>query len=231
MASETLHLEFDDHRIAYRVTGRGPALVVLSLYRRREDMVHVRLLSGRWQVFQIAPLGYGSSERVPGYAGKVLPDQILAVLDRHEVDRFVVWGYSIGGAMAACIARATPRAAGLVCGGLSLLDFPTPGIMRQMDRRLRSDHPSRSLWRWLKSFDWSSELSAMSCARLLYWGGEHRQMARRLWRAEDQLAMQDVDCIEFPGLDHSGCNTAQALENPVVPAVASWMSRRLGPSW
>ena len=63
MASETLHFDFDRHRIAYRVMGRGPALVVLSLYRRRENMVQVRLLRDRWQVFQIAPLGYGSSER------------------------------------------------------------------------------------------------------------------------------------------------------------------------
>jgi hypothetical protein len=221
--SDTLHIDFDGHRIAYRVTGRGPALVVLSLYRRREDMVQARLLSGRWQVFQIAPLGYGYSERVPGYAGEALPDQIIAVLDRHEVDRFVVWGYSAGGAMAACIARATRRATGLVCGGFSPLDFPTPGVMRQMDRRLRSDHPSRSLWWWCTSFDWSDELRAMSCARLLYWGSEDRQMARRLRRTRDQLEMQEVDFIEFPGLDHSGCNTAEALEHAVVPTVASWM--------
>ena len=70
MESETLHLDFDGHRIAYRVTGRGPALVVLSLYRRRADMLQARLLSGRRQVFQIAPLGYGSSERVPGLHGR-----------------------------------------------------------------------------------------------------------------------------------------------------------------
>ncbi len=54
--SETRGLEFDGHHLAYRVTGEGPALVVLSLYRRREDMIQARVLSDRWQVFQIIHL-------------------------------------------------------------------------------------------------------------------------------------------------------------------------------
>jgi pimeloyl-ACP methyl ester carboxylesterase len=225
-----LHLDFDGHQLAYRVSGRGPALVVLSLYRRRPDMVQARMLSDRWQMFQIAPLGYGYSERVPGYTGELLPDQILAVLDRHDVDRFVVWGYSAGGAMALSIARATPRAAGLVCGGFTP-HFLTPGTMRQLDRRLRPDHPSRSLWWWHNSFDWSDEVSTMSCSRLFYWGSEDRQMAKRLRRTSEQLTLQDVDFIEFPGLDHGGCSTPESLESPVVPTVADWISRRLGPAW
>lgn len=230
MSSETLHLDFDDHRLAYRVSGHGSALVVLNLYRRQPDMVQARMLSGHWQVFQICPLGYGYSERVPGFAGEMLSDQILAVLDRHDVDRFVVWGYSAGGAMALCIARATPRAAGLVCGGLSP-HTPTPGVMRQLDRRLHPDHPSRSLWWWFKSFDWSDVLSGMSCARLFYWGSEDRQMAKRLRHARDQLPLQEVDFVEFPGFDHGRCSTPAALENPVVPTVADWISQRLGPAW
>lgn len=129
----------------YRVSGHGPALVLLSLYRRRADLVHARILSDRWRVFQVHPLGYGYSDRVPGYAGEDLAGQVLAVLDHDGVERFVVWGYSKGGAMAACVARATHRAAGLVCGAFSLLDHPTDARLRQMDRRLRPDHPSRTL--------------------------------------------------------------------------------------
>src|SRR6476659_7820905 len=123
--AETRHLDFDGHRLAYRVNGDGPALVVMSLYRRREDAVQARILSDRWRVFQIQPLGYGYSERVPGYAGEALAAQVVAVLDRHGVNRFIVWGYSQGGAMAACIARGTRRTAGLVCGAFSILDHPT----------------------------------------------------------------------------------------------------------
>jgi esterase/lipase len=61
------------------------------------------------------------------------------VLDHDGADRFVVWGLSKGGAMAACIARGTPRTAGLMCGAFSLLDRPTDARVRQMDRRLRPD--------------------------------------------------------------------------------------------
>lgn len=230
--SERFHLDFDGHRLAYRVSGTGPALVVLSLYRRAADMPQARLLSDRWRVFQIAPLGYGYSDRVPGYAGEALVDQVLAVLDRHDAGRFAVWGYSKGGAMAACIARATPRAAGLICGGFALGDGgPRPGVLRQLDRRLAPDHPSRSLWWWCKEFDWSAELANMAAAALLYWGTDDRQMAKRLDRARGQLGLQHVDFLEFPGLDHQAGNASPALEDRVVPGVAHWLSDRLGPSW
>jgi pimeloyl-ACP methyl ester carboxylesterase len=230
VASEIRYVDFDGHQLAYRVSGHGPALVVLSLYRRRPDMAQARMLSDRWQVFQVAPLGYGYSERVPGYAGELLRDQVQSVLDRHGVDRFVVWGYSAGAAMALCIARATPRSAGLVCGGFAPRPM-TPGVMRQLDRRLRPDHPSRSLWWWYNSFDWSDEVRAMSGARLFYWGSEDRQMAKWLRGTRDRDAQQNADFLELPGLDHGACNPPESRENPAVPAVADWISRRLGPAW
>lgn len=87
---EMRYIQFDGHRLAYRVSGQGPTLVVLSLYRRREDMMQARVLSDTYQVFQVAPLGYGYSNRVPGYTGERLAEQVLQVLDHHGVDRFVV---------------------------------------------------------------------------------------------------------------------------------------------
>jgi pimeloyl-ACP methyl ester carboxylesterase len=152
------------------------------------------------------------------------------VLSRHDVDRFVVWGYSAGGAMALCIARATPRAAGVVCGGAPPVPLLT-GVMQQLDRRLRPDHPSRSLWWWYNEFDWSEEVRAMTCARLFYWGGKDRETTKRFRRLRRQLVCQDVDFIEFPGSDHTGCNAPGVLSRSVVPAVATWASRRLGSSW
>ena len=226
---QTLYVDFDGHRLACRVSGDGPALVVLNLYRRRPDMIQARMLSDRWRVVQISPLGYGYSDRVPGYAGEALADQILCVLDRHGVDRFVIWGYSAAAAMAACVARAAPRVAGLVCGGFSP-DFLLAGRVRELDRRLHPDHPSRSLWWWFKEFDWTVEVRAMSCARLFYWGSEDRQMAKRLRRLSEHLMLGDVDFLEFPGFDHAACNTPEALQSPVVPAIAEWVSQRLGPA-
>ena len=231
--SETRFVDFDGHRVAYRVAGEGPALVVLHLYRRREDVVQLRLLSSRLQVFEIAPLGFGRSDRVPGYAGEALTAQILTVLDHHHADRFVVWGYSAGGAMAACIARATPRTAGLVCGGYALLGVPTAGAMRQMDRRLRPDHPSRTLWTWVTRFDWGAELRAMTCPRLFFWGSEDTsvQMAKRLRRIREEFADDDIDFVEFPGVGHEVGGDESLMTDLVVPTVVSWIDRRLGSTW
>jgi pimeloyl-ACP methyl ester carboxylesterase len=205
----------------------------LHLYRRREDLIHLRLLSDKWQVFEIAPLGFGRSDRVSGYAGETLPDQILTVLDHHDVDRFIVWGYSAGGAMAASIARATPRAAGLVCGGYALLSIPTAGAMRQMDRRLPLDHPSRTLWTWVTSLDWDEELRSMTCPRLFYWGSDDTsvQMAKRLRRSREQLVELGVDCVEFEGLGHAEAASDEVLSDVVIPAVVDWVTRRFGAAW
>lgn len=235
-ATPTLDIDFDGRRLAYRVTGTGPALVVLSLYRRRDDGVQAQVLSDRWQIYQIQPLGYGYSERVPGYAGEALVDQVVAVLDRHGVDRFVVWGHSKGGAMAACVARATPRTAGLVCGAYSLLDHPTDAAMRQMDRRLRPDHPSRALWAWVRQFDWRAELRAMACPAMLYWGSQDRhapglRRARKLLGAPDLLGGGDVEFVEYPGLGHEAGGDPQQVTDAVIPMVVDWTARRVGPAW
>lgn len=224
-------LDFDGHRLAYRVCGRGPAVVIVSQYWREDDEVHVRLLSDRWQLFHVTPVGYGKSARVPGYAGQALCDQVVAVLDRHEVSRCAIWGYSAGGAMAACVARATARVSALVCGGFSLFDPLTPGSLRQLDRRLRPDHASRSLWWWVNAFDWGREVAGMSCPCLFYWGSDDRQMARKLRRAQAQLTPGDVEFVEFAGFDHAACNTREALREHVVPTVAGWLSSHASRDW
>jgi hypothetical protein len=228
--TETRYVDFDGHRLAYRMSGNGPALVVLNLYRRRQDMIQAGMLSATCQVFQVAPLGYGYSDRVPGYAGERLGEQVLRVLDHHGVDHFVVWGYSAGGAMTLCIAQSTRRAVGVVTGGFSPSHL-RPGLLRQLDRRLDPDHPSRSLWWWFKEFDWTTELATMPCAQLFYWGSEDRQMAKQLRRLSGQLSLQAADFIEIAGLDHAECNTPLALESAVVPPVAEWLRQRVGPSW
>jgi pimeloyl-ACP methyl ester carboxylesterase len=234
--AETRHLAFDGHGLAYRVTGEGPALVVLNLYRRRDDMVQAQALSDAWQVFQVFPLGYGYSERVPGYAGEALANQVIAVLDHHGAGRFVVWGYSQGGAMAACIARGTRRAAGLVCGAYSILDHPTEAGMRQMDRRMPPDHPSRTLWAWVRRFNWAEELRTLHCPSLLYWGSEDPhapglRRARALLDGPTLLPGQDVAFVEYVGLGHEAGGDPQFLADTVIPMVKEWTDRKVGPTW
>jgi hypothetical protein len=68
MTGHAQSIEFDGHRLAYRTSGLGPALVIVSQYWRKQDEIQVRLLSDRRQLFHITPVGYGQSDRVAGYA-------------------------------------------------------------------------------------------------------------------------------------------------------------------
>lgn len=223
-------IRFDGHDLAFRVVGEGPALVVLNLYRRPETP-QSRLLTDRWQVIELCPLGYGYSDRVPGYAGERLVEQVHAVLDHRGVDRFVVWGFSAGAAKAACVARASPRAAGVVCGAFDLVTQPTPGSMRRMDRRLAPDQPARSLWWWYTRFDWADELARMPCTRLVYWGSEDRHQAKGLRRARQMLALGDVDFVEYPGVGQEVGGDPALVERFVVPTFVEWAAARLPSGW
>ncbi|HET6873626.1 MAG TPA: hypothetical protein VFH70_02545 [Acidimicrobiales bacterium] len=114
--------------------------------------------------------------------------------------------------MAGGVARSTPRAAGLVCGGFAF-DSATPGVRRQLDRRLHADHPGRALWSWIAPFDWRAELAALSFPRLLYWGAQDRQMAARLRRWAAHLDLQAIDLVEFPDSTTGGA----AARDPGTP--------------
>lgn len=234
VVTELHDVDFDGHRLAYRVTGRGPALVVLNGYRRRQDLPQLRLLRASWQVFQIDPLGYGYSDRVPGYAGETLTGQVLAVLDCHDVDRFIIWGYSQRAGMAACVGQATPRTAGVVAGGMALLDSPTAAELRRGERVLRADHPSRAFWRWWSQFDWAAELAAMHFPMLVYFGGDDLgTQGRRLRRARKRLEACGVDVVEFEGLDHQTCgfDDEESMSDRITPTVVDWVGHRVGQVW
>ncbi len=202
-------------------------MVVLRNDRRRADFPQVALRD-RYRVFQIFPLGFGRSDRPKPPRPETLPDQILAVLDEHDVERFVVWGYSQCAAFAACVARATPRVAGLVCGGLAPGAI-SPAVLRRLDRMLPEGHQSRPFWRLFASVDWVAELAEMRFPRLLYFGSHDRQMAAAMRRARDVLEPHGVDFLELDGLGHAIDDAT--LSTVVVPSVADWIDRRIGRTW
>lgn len=217
----TEYLAFEGRQLAYRVSGAGPPLVILSQYWRSASEVLATALSQDWQVFQTTPIGYGLSDRVSGFAGARTTEQVLAVLDQHDTDGFVASGYSAGGAMAAGVVCSTDRAVGLVCGGFALVPA-RPGVVRQLDRRLPPDHPSREQWAWIASFNWPEDLANLSIPRLLYWGSEDRQMAKPLRRLREELILHDTDFVELAGYDHGGCSSERALTNDVAPTIRRW---------
>jgi pimeloyl-ACP methyl ester carboxylesterase len=232
MWSELRYLDIEGHRLAFREVGSGPILIVLNLYRRRAALVDPKSLADRFRLIQVMPIGFGYSDRVPGYAGERLAHQLHVVVDECDDDQnFVVWGYSAGGAMALSVAKQSQRCAGAICGGLAPIGFPTPGAMRQMDRRLAPDAPPRSLWWWFTTIDWTDELARSTAPVLFYWGGTDRQMAKRLQRMSEILSFARLDFVELPGHDHAGANQPATVDREVTPAVERWLSERLGSRW
>jgi pimeloyl-ACP methyl ester carboxylesterase len=222
---------FAGYRIAYRVLGEGPAVVLVKPHRLPKDYDLLTLLSARHQVIQIEPLGFGRSERPADYPPEGIHEQVLAVLDAESVDRFVVWGYSQGGSMAAAVAQATPRVAALIVGAAPLVDRPTDAWMARMDREQRVPVAPRTFWHWFKRFDWLAELERMPCPRLVYGGTDDQHHVRHIRRHGEALTGRGVTVIEFPGLDHDTCLREPALSTQVVPEVTDWLDHNLNAGW
>jgi pimeloyl-ACP methyl ester carboxylesterase len=218
---------FAGHRICYRLAGDGPTIVLVKPHRRSKDYLQLRLLSARFRVIQVEPLGFGDSDRPAEYPTAGLHEQVLSVLDCVGVDQFVIWGYSQGAAVAAAVAQATQRAAALVAGGFSLLDRPTDTQLSRMDRQQRVPIAPRAFWHWYRGFDWVSELAAMRCPRLVYAGADDRTYAPGLRRTRDQLTGHGVCVVFFEGLDHRTCNDEPALSSKVIPTVVGWLDESM----
>jgi pimeloyl-ACP methyl ester carboxylesterase len=224
-------VSFAGHDIAYRVAGRGAVLVLVKPHRYPRDYRQLGLLSDRYRVIQVEPLGFGASDRPHDYPDVGIHEQILAVADREAADRFVVWGYSQGGAMAAMVARASPRAAGMIAGGFSLATQPTAASVDRMEREQRVPVAARTFWRQFTRFDWAAELAAMGCPRLLYAGRDDRTQAAGLRRTRAALAGGGAAVVEFDGLDHRTCNDEPAMSTRIVPAVTGWLNDTVGSTW
>jgi pimeloyl-ACP methyl ester carboxylesterase len=219
------------HDVAYRVAGRGAVLLLVKPHRYPKDYRHLRLLSGQYRVIQVEPLGFGASDRPRDYPDAGIHEQVLAVADREEAGRFAVWGYSQGGAMAAAVARASPRVTAMIAGGFSLVTQPTTAWVARMEREQRVPIAPRTFWRGFTRFDWAAELAAMRCPRLLYAGGDDGTQAAGLRRTRAALTEGGATVIEFNGLDHRTCNNEPALSARIVPTVVRWLRDSASSSW
>jgi pimeloyl-ACP methyl ester carboxylesterase len=214
-------LIFRGYIIKYRVSGSGPALVLLKPHRLRKTGMYELgyLLAERFTVLEIEPLGYAYSDR----PGRWYPihEQVEAVVDREGVREFVVWGYSRGGWMALATARCSRRVLGVVAGGCAPLDAPTEAQLRRYP-----PGEDKEFWLWYRGFDWLFELGAMKFPRLVYVGSEDGPRVRGprgIPRTRDLLVGVGVSVLVFDGLDHLTCHNGAALSALVVPTVLDWL--------
>lgn len=225
-------ISFAGHDLRYRVAGRGPALVLVKPHRHPADYPQLRSMAGRYRVIQIDPLGFGASDRPGDHPWGGIHSQVFAVVEREVVDRFAVWGYSQGGAMAAAVARAGQRrVVAMIAGGFSLATQPTDAWMARTEREQRVPDAARIFWRHFKQFNWAEELAEMTCSRLLYVGGDDRVHVAGIRRTRAALERGGTTLAEFDGLDHQTCNREPALSAHVVPTVVDWLDRTVGRKW
>ncbi|MEV0795146.1 alpha/beta hydrolase [Kribbella sp. NPDC050459] len=203
------YVERSGARIAYRVSGAGPALVLMKNNRRPLDYPVVTPLAQRFRVLQIHPVGFGAGDRPDDYGFGSVGDQVLAVLDHEGIGRFGIWGFSQPACMAALVARSTDRAAALVMGGVTPIGFPTDGEMRRMEREPRLPRAALEFWRTYRSYDWHHELRLYAGAKVAYLGTADPAI-RRFRRLRPVLEGIGFEYLEFDGLNHSTCGLGDA---------------------
>jgi pimeloyl-ACP methyl ester carboxylesterase len=115
----------DGTRVAYDVTGTGPAVVLLHGGGQSRQAWHragyVGRLRGEFTVITVDLRGHGQSDKptnVEAYAIEHVTDDILAVVDAAHVVRFAVWGYSYGGNIARYLPARSDRVNKLVVIGI-----------------------------------------------------------------------------------------------------------------
>lgn len=104
-------------RLAVRDMGAGPAIVFVHGYTGCKDdwADHLAWLSETWRVVAYDHRGHGSSGRSDAYSLEILVEDLAALVDRLDLDRFVLVGHSMGGMVAQLYALDRPeRLMGLV---------------------------------------------------------------------------------------------------------------------
>ncbi len=118
----------DGVRIAYDISGSGPALVLLhgggGLYDRRtwHKAGYVKRLAEQFTVINIDIRGNGESDHptsVDAYDIHRINADVLTVADDCGVETFSVWGFSFGGNIARCLATRSDRVEKAVIGGVA----------------------------------------------------------------------------------------------------------------
>jgi pimeloyl-ACP methyl ester carboxylesterase len=114
-------------RLAYRMQGEGPPLVLIMGYRLNSDAwpsAFIDALARRFTVITFDNRGTGQSDKpVTGYAIANMSRDLFELLDELGITSTCLLGYSMGGAIAQEFVRQFPeRVSGLVlcatmCGG------------------------------------------------------------------------------------------------------------------
>lgn len=141
-----MKLERGDASLELRVTGDSTAPTLIFLHHfggssRTWDGV-IRRLEGRFRCVAVDQRGFGDSSAVSDYSVAAMTDDVLAVVDALNLERYALIGHSMGGKVALNLAARQP--AGLEELVLIAPSPPTPEPMEPAEReRLLQSHGDR----------------------------------------------------------------------------------------
>lgn len=132
----TMATSKDGTKIAYEVTGTGPALMLVpgggQTRGSWKDRGYVDRLSKSFTVVTLDLRGTGDSDKPvkPGaYALDLMLEDLLAVADAAKAPRFHLWGFGHGAAIGRYLAARSDRVIAAVLGGTTL-GPPVEGMVR-----------------------------------------------------------------------------------------------------
>ena len=138
----------DGTRIAYDVTGEGPALMLLhGAGKTRKDWHktgYIARLSQDFTVINVDIRGSGESDtpdQITDYAIETIAAELAQIVDACEVDRYRIWGFSFGGNIAKYLAAHSPRVQAVVVGGVSFGTAVPPEFDRYIDSFIKKYGP------------------------------------------------------------------------------------------
>ena len=235
--AETRFVESADHtRIAYDVVGSGPAIILLHggfIQSRRSwhEAGYVERLNKEFTVISVDLRGHGESDRPSnpeGYAPERLIEDVRAVIKACNVNKFCLWGYSLGGTVGLQIASRMKEGSGAILVGVWFGKLFTPettaealGRIESVERAINEgvfDHMEmapgekeffskvdtslmKDFGRALAAYP-PIEPAELQCPTLMVGGTANQPAASKLKERESDMRDAGVEFRLFEGLDH-----------------------------
>ena len=145
----------DGTRIAYDVTGSGPAVILLhgggQIRRVWHDIGYVSQLASEFTVVTIDLRGSGESDKPTtksAYAIERMVEDIVAVADAAHLQQFALWGFSYGANIGRYAAIRSDRVTSMVYIGIPFGPAADPTFREIIEDRIRSGtaHPVAAAW-------------------------------------------------------------------------------------
>jgi pimeloyl-ACP methyl ester carboxylesterase len=243
----------DGTEIGFDVSGQGPALMLLhgagKTRRGWQKLGYVERLQNDFTVITVDIRGTGESDyllEIEDYAiGKICQD-LYAVADVCEVERFAIWGFSFGGNIARYLAARSERISTIAMIGVPFgpaVDDAFDAYIRGLEKKYghlvedqKKDydpHQKRSpikgqMAGWLACFramrGWPSvDPGDLCCPAMLLVGTKNKNVMHWVNTHREELVRADVELQIIDGLTHNQEFTE--IEN-VFPVVHQYFKEK-----